>query len=80
MSLKDILESIGLPPNVNRSLTYDEYCVAMKIACPHGPDEPCTCDGCHGGTTGCAVPGKVYGCTCDIDWDLMQDIRDMWYA
>lgn len=74
MSLKDILESIGFPPDAVRSLTYTEYCAAMKIACPHGPGEPCTCDGCHG------CKGHVYGCTCDIDWDLMQDIRDMWYG
>lgn len=29
---------------------------------PHGPDEPCTCDGCW------ACAGHVVGCTCDIDW------------
>lgn len=30
---------------------------------PHGPDEPCTCDGCW------ACIGHVVGCTCDIAWD-----------
>lgn len=36
----------------------------MKCECyPHGPYEPCTC-------TGCGVcDGRVYGCTCDINWD-----------
>lgn len=31
--------------------------------CPHGPNEPCTCDGCW------ACAGHVTGCTCDIAWD-----------
>lgn len=30
---------------------------------PHGPDEPCTCEGCW------ACEGHVKGCTCDINWD-----------
>lgn len=30
---------------------------------PHGPNEPCTCDGCG------ACEGHVIGCTCDIKWD-----------
>ena len=30
---------------------------------PHGPDEPCTCDGCW------ACAGHVVGCTCDVAWD-----------
>lgn len=34
---------------------------------PHGPDDPCTCPGCHGGATGCF--GYTVGCTCDIEWD-----------
>jgi hypothetical protein len=34
---------------------------------PHGPDEPCTCDGC----TSCT--GRVVGCTCDIAWDCEHD-------
>lgn len=29
---------------------------------PHGPDEPCTCNGCHYCT------GHKHGCTCDINW------------
>ncbi|WP_371590974.1 hypothetical protein [Streptomyces sp. NBC_00470] len=32
---------------------------------PHGPDAPCTCDGCW------ACRGHVIGCTCDIDWDCV---------
>lgn len=31
---------------------------------PHGPYEPCTCDGCWGDCT-----GRVVGCECDIDWE-----------
>lgn len=38
-----------------------------NLAFPHGPDEPCTCDDCHGGRYGCT--GHVIGCTCDIEWD-----------
>lgn len=64
-----------LPP---RSLTYEEYCRMMKVAVPHGPDEACTCDGCHDGKTGCK--GRTHGCTCDVDWDLAMEIRDYWYA
>lgn len=30
---------------------------------PHGPDDPCTCEGCW------ACTGNVVGCTCDIAWD-----------
>lgn len=30
---------------------------------PHGPDEPCTCDGCR------HCWGHQDGCTCDIDWE-----------
>jgi hypothetical protein len=78
MSIREIMKKAGVVFEVSRSLTYEEYCAMMAIACPHGPDEPCTCDGCHEGKTGCT--GHVYGCTCDIYWDLMQDIRDMWYA
>jgi len=49
---------------------------------PHGPDEPCTCDGCGGceqealkilGNSPVAKwfgsKGHVLGCTCDINWD-----------
>jgi len=35
--------------------------------CPHGPDDPCGCDGCW------ACPGHVVGCTCDIAWDCEHD-------
>lgn len=37
--------------------------------CPHGPDEPCTCDGCH------FCDGHVVGCTCDINWDALAERR-----
>lgn len=37
----------------------------MDEAIPHGPDEPCTCDGCW------ACEGHELGCTCDIDWDVV---------
>lgn len=30
---------------------------------PHGPDDPCTCDGCW------ACEGHITGCTCDINWE-----------
>lgn len=30
---------------------------------PHGPDQPCTCEGCW------ACSGHQLGCTCDINWD-----------
>ena len=36
---------------------------------PHGPDEPCTCVGCW------ACAGHEMGCTCDIDWDAMAEMR-----
>ncbi len=36
---------------------------------PHGPDDPCTCDGCW------ACEGHVFRCTCDIDWDAMAEAR-----
>jgi len=32
---------------------------------PHGPDDPCTCEGCW------ACKGAEVGCTCDIDWDKL---------
>lgn len=41
----------------------------LNEAAPHGPDEPCTCDGCW------ACKGHVVGCTCDIDWDTLAEIR-----
>ena len=39
----------------------------LDPACPHGPDEPCTCNGCWHCT------GHVVGCTCDIDWDELAE-------
>lgn len=76
MELKEAFEAAGLEwPHPPRSLTYQEYCVLMDVAIPHGPNEVCTCPGCGPGCT-----GNAYGCTCDVDWDLAQDIREMWYA
>jgi hypothetical protein len=34
-----------------------------KKAFPHGPNEPCTCEGCW------ACKGHEMNCTCDIEWD-----------
>jgi hypothetical protein len=74
VELKEAFEKAGLPwPFPPRSLTYDEYNLVMPIAVPHGPDEACTCDGCG------ACTGNIYGCTCDVDWDMAKEIRDMWY-
>lgn len=41
--------------------------ILMCTGFPHGPTEPCTCDGC----TQCT--GRVTGCTCDIDWPCAND-------
>ena len=50
-----------------------EYDAAMAEAIPHGPDEPCTCDGCWD------CKGHVVGCTCDIAWDTATELRmDGW--
>lgn len=38
-----------------------------RYVAPHGPDEPCTCDGCW------ACSGHEQGCTCDIDWDRLRE-------
>ena len=35
---------------------------------PHGPDEPCTCEGCW------ECKGAVVGCTCDIDWEKLYAV------
>jgi hypothetical protein len=75
MGLKEVCEAAGLEwPLPARSLTYEEYCAAMKVVVPHGPDEQCTCEGCG------VCSSRVWGCTCDIDWDLAVEIRDLWYA
>lgn len=50
-------------------MTPEEYRCRMAVAFPHGPNEPCTCDGCW------ACAGHVVGCTCDIDWDEATDLR-----
>ena len=49
-----------------------EYRRKSLLAAPHGPDEPCTCPGCHDGETGCT--GYTVGCTCDIDWDALYEL------
>lgn len=71
-TLSEALKSIGVEEHV--TLTYQQYCDLIQIAVPHGPDEPCTCEGCP------ACKGKVYGCTCDVDWDLAREVRDLWYG
>jgi hypothetical protein len=50
-------------------MTPEERAERLKKACPHGPDQPCTCDGCW------ACTGRVVGCTCDIDWDELAELR-----
>jgi hypothetical protein len=40
-----------------------------KYEAPHGPDEPCTCEGCW------ACTGNEVGCTCDIDWDALYESK-----
>jgi len=40
-------------------------------ACPHGPDQPCTCEGCWA----CGGHVVVVGCTCDVDWDELAERR-----
>ena len=44
-------------------LTKAEYDEAMNKVCPHGPDEPCT-----------QSHHKV-GCTCDIDWEMIHNLK-----
>jgi len=55
-------------------MTPQEYQKRMDEAMPHGPNDPCTCSGCHGGKTGCT--GYVVGCTCDIDWDAARELQE----
>lgn len=51
-------------------MTREEFERRMALACPHGPDEPCTCDGCG------ACAGHERDCTCDIDWDEIHELRE----
>ena len=44
-------------------MTKEEYDAAMDKACPHGPDEPCT------------QPHHIVGCTCDIDWEEIYELK-----
>jgi hypothetical protein len=40
---------------------------------PHGPDDPCLCDGRYAsGASGCCA-GHEPGCCCDIGWDCEHD-------
>lgn len=57
------------PPMSNEVV---EHHRRMTDACPHGPDEPCTCPGCHDGEMGCT--GYTVGCTCDIDWEVLYEL------
>jgi hypothetical protein len=53
----------------------EEYRQRMAEAVPHGPDEPCTCDGLTTGGERCVCwPGHVVGCTCDIDWEAAHEL------
>lgn len=49
-------------------MTREEWLAAMGEACPHSAQQPCTCAGCW------ACTGRVDGCTCDIDWDVMMEL------
>lgn len=53
-----------------------EYDRRMAEAMPHGPDEPCTCDGTTINGDACVCPGHVLGCTCDIDWETAHLLRE----
>lgn len=44
-------------------MTKEEYDRRMAEACPHGPDEPCT------------QPHRIVGCTCDIDWEEIHELK-----
>lgn len=64
----------------------DEWQRRMNEAIPHGPNEPCTCDGTardgspcgatFDGQTCGAVGGHLLGCTCDIAWDTAYELHD----
>lgn len=41
--------------------------MSCEACFPHGPDDPCSCDGCWD------CEGGVVGCTCDIAWDCEHD-------
>jgi len=53
----------------------EEYKRRMAEACPHGPEEPCTCDGSCGAEM---CKGNTIGCTCDIAWDEIAELKDAW--
>jgi hypothetical protein len=56
-----------------------EYERRMAEAVPHGPDDPCTCDGTTSRGERCVCVGHVIGCTCDIDWEVMYELgREGW--
>jgi hypothetical protein len=35
-----------------------------KACIPHGPEDPCTCDGVN-----CICSGAEIGCCCDVQWE-----------
>lgn len=47
--------------------------MGCKQCFPHGPDEPCTCDGRTADGQACICSGHVIGCTCDIAWDCNHE-------
>lgn len=59
-----------------------EYERLMKEACPHGPEEPCACNGYVNGDPAqgkcTCFPGGIVGCTCDIAWDSLADLKHAW--
>lgn len=56
-------------------MTPEQWDAAMIEAVPHGPDEPCTCDGTTVSGDPCVCTGHVVGCTCDIAWDTAAELR-----
>jgi hypothetical protein len=56
----------------------------MDEAMPHGPNEPCTCDGLAIDGSPCgamlegqqcgAAGGHLLGCPCDIDWETAHHL------
>lgn len=55
-----------------------EYERRMAEAMPHGPNEPCTCDGTTSDGGDCYCDGRAVGCTCDIAWDAAAELSDAW--
>lgn len=54
----------------------DGFKERMREACPHGPNDPCTCNGFTVNGSRCiCFPGHIVGCTCDIDWDRIFELQ-----